>query len=375
MKNSFMIAKVKNIRIEVNISWFLIFGLLTYSLATSYFPYVYEGLDAASRWILGGIMAIMLFVSVLLHELSHSLVSIRQGIPVKSITLFVFGGVAQIEKEPDKPAKEFKIAVAGPLMSIFLFLFFMALAQLLNFSGAPEAVIIAVSYLSGANLMLAIFNLIPAFPLDGGRILRSVIWHFSGDGQKATKISSFTGSVFGYVLISLGVFLILGNDLISGAWLAFIGWFITQQSKAGYQSKVMSDVFGSIRVGAFMTTSVISVDYNLSVQELIDHYFYKYKFVAFPVKREGKIIGIIRAENIKDVPAESRTRIPVANMTVKLTDNLVVSQEDTVSDAMTKIFSNGIGRVLVMDQEKNLLGIVSNTDILKYLRAYNQLNP
>lgn len=374
MKNSFVITRIKKIQIEVNISWFLVFSLMVYTLATGYFPSVYPDLNVSSRWILGGIIALLLFGSVLLHELGHSLVSIRQGIPVKKITLFIFGGIAQIEKEPDEPVKELKIAVAGPLVSIFLFLFFMAMARLLGYIGAPEVLVIPMDYLSSANLILAGFNLIPAFPLDGGRILKSVIWYFSKDGQKATKVAAFTGSLFGFFLIFIGVFLLLNNFIVDGIWLAFIGWFINQESKSSYQSKVLTDIFDKIQVDQFMTGDVVSVDSDISIQELIENYFYKYKFNAFPVEKAGRVVGIVRGESIKRIPAEARGRTLAGSVAIPLSENLVVSPSDTVTTAMTKTAANGVGRVLVMDTEGKLLGIVSNTDILNYLRTYQQLN-
>jgi Zn-dependent protease/predicted transcriptional regulator len=373
MKNSFVIGKIKGIMIEINISWFIIFALVTYSLAASYFPVNYPEMDPTSRWVLGIIISLMFFVSVLLHELSHSLVSVSLGIPIKKITLLIFGGIAQIEKEPDEPIKELKIAIAGPAMSIFLFALFMLLANIFIYIGAPEVVVVPFAYLSSVNLVLAIFNLVPAFPMDGGRVLRALIWHFSGDLQKATKFSSDMGRLFAYFLIFTGVFLILSNDFLNGIWLAFIGWFINQMSQSSYQSMVMSDIFDKIHISEFMTDKVVVVDYHISVQELVDSYFYKYKFAIFPVKRNEEIIGIVHAGSVKTLQKESRIQNDVGSIITPLADNFIVSPEDTVSAAMAKLFGNGIGRVLVMDQG-NLIGIVSNTDILNYLRLYNQLN-
>lgn len=373
MKGSFKIGKIKGILIEVNASWFIIFGLVTYTLAAGYFPTNYPDFDPTTRWVSSAVIALMFFLSVLLHELSHSLVSIKLGMPVKSITLFIFGGIAQIEQEPDDPIKELKMAIAGPAMSILLGALFYLLAVIFNGMGVPKAAIVSAGYLSTINFTLAIFNLFPAFPLDGGRVLRAIIWRFSGNLQRATRISSTMGSIFGYLLIALGIYVILGNDLINGIWFVFIGWFINQMSKDSYQSMLLTDIFGKIKVGEFMTGNVVTVDRSISVQQLVDDYFYKYKFAVFPVSQEGSIIGIVTAASVKQVEPSARQETSVGSITTPLSDKLVVSPEDVVSTAMARLSANGVGRVLVMDKG-SLLGIVSNTDILSYLWVKNHIN-
>jgi Zn-dependent protease/predicted transcriptional regulator len=373
MKGSFKIGKIKGIQIEVNASWFVIFALVTYTLASGYFPVYYPNFDSTTRWVSSSVIALLFFFSVLLHELSHSLVSLKLGMPVKSITLFIFGGIAQIEKEPDEPMKELKMAIAGPAMSIFLFGLFLLLSIIFKNFGAPEAAVVSLDYLSTINLSLAIFNLVPAFPLDGGRVLRAIVWRFTGNLQKATRIASAMGSIFGYFLIAFGVLLLLSNYIINGIWLVFIGWFINQMSKESYQSMMLSDIFDKINIRDFMTGKVVTVDRSVSVQELVDNYFYKYKFAVFPVIQDGRVIGIVSAAKVKQLETGARSQTTVGSITTPLSDNLIVSPDDVVSTAMTRLRSNGIGRVLVLDQD-NLLGIVSNTDILHYLWIRNQIN-
>jgi Zn-dependent protease len=342
-------------------------------LATNYFPQNYPDWSPALRWLLGGIIALLLFISVLLHELSHSLVSINFGIQVKKITLFIFGGIAQMEREPDDPGKEFMVSIAGPAMSILLFLLLTMLASLLALSGAPEIIVVPLTYIAQVNLVLAIFNLVPAFPMDGGRVLRALIWHFSGNLQKATKIASSLGGLFGYFLIFTGLVWIMTGNIINGIWFAFIGWFISQASQASYQQTVMSNLFNEIKVSEFMTANVIAVGEHLSVQELVDNYFYNYKFTSFPVKRDEEVIGVVSLVRVKRVARELWKQTTVGGITTPLEANLVVSPSDTVSTAMTRIFSNSIGRVLVMEQNA-LIGIVSRTDILNYIRIHSQFN-
>lgn len=373
MKGSVTIGKIKGIQIEVNGSWLVIFGLVTYMLATNYFPQNYPDWRPVLGWILGSIIALLLFVSVLFHEMSHSLVSKSLGIQVKKISLFIFGGIAQIEKEPDDPGKELKIAVAGPAMSVLLFILLTLLVSILTSSGASEVIIVPLTYIAQVNLILAIFNMVPAFPMDGGRVLRALIWRFSGNQQKATKISSSMGGLFGYFLIFTGVFWVMTGNIINGIWFILIGWFINQASQASYQQTMMSNLFDEIRVSAFMPANVIAVEEHLSVQELVDNYFYNYKYTSFPVKRDEEVIGVVSLDRVKRVPREAWKQTTVGGITTPLEDNLVVSPSDTVSTAMTKIFSNSIGRVLVMEQTA-LTGIVSRTDILNYLRIHSQFN-
>lgn len=373
MKGSMVIGKVKGIQIEVHFSWLVIFGLVAYMMAMSYFPQYYPGWSPTLRWTAGIIISLMLFVSVLLHELSHSLVSISNGIQVKRITLFIFGGIAQIEGEPDEPIKELKIASAGPAMSIFLSVLFIVLARICASLGASEAVVVSLTYLSTVNLVLAIFNLVPAFPLDGGRVLRALIWHFKGNLHNATQIASSMGRTFGYFLIFVGIFWVMTGYFINGIWMVFIGWFIIQAAQSSYQDMVMSDIFTKIHVRDLMTDKVVIVDYQISVQELINNYFYKFKYASFPVRRNDEIIGIVNIESVKKIIPENRSQTTVGNITTPLNGDLIISPDDTVSPALTKLFRNGIGRALVMDQAK-LIGILSRTDILNYIRIHGQLN-
>lgn len=373
MKSSFVVGNIKGIQIEVHISWFIVFGLVIFMLAKSYFPQNYPDWTPVLCWTSGTIIALLLFASVLLHELSHSLVSKSLGINVRKITLFIFGGIAQIEGEPDEPIKELKIAIAGPAMSVFLFIFFLFLANLAVHLGAPDYVGVLFNYLASINLILAIFNMVPAFPLDGGRVFRALVWHFRGSLQNATMIASSMGNVFGFFLIFTGIFWMLTGDFINGIWFAFIGWFISQASQASYQNTLISDIFNKIHVSEFMTDKVITVDYFISIQELVDHYFYKYKFTCFPVNRNGEIMGIVTVDNINGIHKELWGQTSVGKITTPLNDSLTIAPDETVSAAMTKLFGNHIGRVLVMNGDQ-LKGIISRTDILNYIRIHSQLH-
>ena len=373
IKNSISIGKIKGIEIEINISWLVIFGLITFMLATNYFPQTYPNWSGGLMWVISLIISLLFFASLLAHELSHSIVSKSLGLDVKKISLFILGGIAQIEKEPDKASDEFKIAIAGPAMSVFLFLVFGALSIIFTNLGLSEVLIAPTLYLSQVNLILAIFNMIPAFPLDGGRVLRSVIWYFKKDVNVATKIASFLGIVFAYVLIFLGVLGVLSGNTINGIWLVFIGWFLNQQSKGSYQSMVMNNIFEGVKLSKIMSKEVISVPSDMLIEQVIEDYFYKHNFVSFPVIDENTVKGIVTLDTLKTITKEERKSKRAVDITIPLNDNLRVSEKDSVSEAMEKIFSNRVGRVLVIDEDL-LIGIVSRSDILKYIKINSELN-
>ncbi|MBF7096050.1 site-2 protease family protein [Alkalibacter mobilis] len=372
MKSSFVIGKVKGIDIEINLSWIVIFALLTYTLATNYLPSVFDGIETTTAWLISGLMAVLFFTSVLLHELSHSIVANGLGVEVKRITLFIFGGLAQMEKDVDQPVKELKIAIAGPAMSVFLSILFYGAGTLMDFLELSLVFREPAYYLSTVNLILAVFNLVPAFPLDGGRVLRAILWKATGDRKKATRITSGMGSFFGYLLIFNGIFLAFGGNVFNGLWMLFIGWFITQAAQTGYQQVLMDDIFNKICVKEFMTKNVVSVEYHVNLADLVEEYFLRYKYSIFPVIRINDIMGIVSLNEIKKVDRTLWAETTVASVAYPLNDNLVVSPSDCVSKAMDKAFKNNVGRVLVMEGGE-LLGIVSKTDILNYLRIQSQI--
>ncbi|MFO7888220.1 MAG: site-2 protease family protein [Eubacteriales bacterium] len=372
MKGSLTLFRIKDIEVKLHISWIIIFALISFSMATGYLPMNYPEVQPYIYWLFGAGIAILMLLSILLHELSHSLVSKKLGVDVKTITLFIFGGIAQMDNEPDSPIKELKIAIAGPLMSIFLFLFFLALSYLIGFFSSSEILIGSIAYISTINLILALFNLIPAFPMDGGRVLRSIIWKVKGDLTFATKIASSMGDMFGYFLIFLGLYWAFTGNIVNGIWFVFIGWFIKNLSESSYQNMLMSDMFNKIHIREFMTKDVVTIERSISVEKVIKEYFYRYKYNSFPVVQGQDIKGIINIERLKDVDRDRRAQTPVGEIALPIEDKYTVNPKCSVKIAMDKIFSNDIGRVLVIEEEK-LLGIISRTDILNYIRVYGKL--
>ena len=240
MKGSLSLGKVLGIPIQLHVSWFLIAILITWTLASGYFPQEYPGWQAATYWLVGAVTAALFFASVLIHELAHSVLALREKVPVKSITLFIFGGVAQIGSEPPTAGAEFRIAIAGPVSSLGLAAIFGGLGAALGDSAVLAA---PLAYLGRINLMLAVFNMIPGFPLDGGRVLRAALWALGGNFQNATKWASRAGRAvaYGFILVGVGQVL-LGGGLLNGLWIVFIGWFLNNAAESSYQQVVLRDI-------------------------------------------------------------------------------------------------------------------------------------
>src|SRR5260370_18707435 len=270
MPGSFRIGKIAGIEIDINVSWIVILVLLTVSLATGWFPQLYPGGSTATYWVVGLISSLLLFVSVLLHELAYSIVARRRGLTVKNITLFIFGGVSNIEQEPKDPGIEFQVAVVGPLTSILIGVVCFLLQLPLRGTNSPLEEILY--YLAVTNVLLGVFNLIPAFPLDGGRVLRSIIWRISGSMRQATRAASITGQFIAYLFILLGIWLFFAGSILNGIWLGFIGWFLLSSAQSANSQVMLASVFNSVTLGHVMNPTPTTVPANISLQQLVHPY-------------------------------------------------------------------------------------------------------
>jgi len=372
MRDSLSLGKIKGIQVEVNYSWLIIFTLITLTFATVYFPAALPAIPVPAYWALGAMIALLLFLSVFLHELAHSLVSIRYGLPVKKISLFIFGGLAYIEKDPDNPKTELLISAAGPLMSLFLYVCFTGVALILIRAGASPVVYIPLNYIGGVNYVLALFNLIPALPLDGGRILRGIIWYYKDDYNFATKVAASLGRVFSYFLILMGLLMIFKGLIINGIWLIFIGGFINQSAQSSYQYTTVQSLFKDLPIHRLMTPTVIAINYQETIKDVVQNYFYLYRHTCFPVIEDHKVLGIVTLDDIKKLPREKWEETNVFDLMQPLNENLTILIEGSSSDVFQKIMTNKVGRLLVFDEHK-LVGIISKTDILNYINIHNQL--
>ena len=361
------VAKIFNIPIKLDLSWFIILAFITWTLAAGYFPSKYPELDKFTYLVMGLLSALLLFVSVLLHELSHALVARRNNIPIRGITLFIFGGIAEMEQEPPTARSEILMAAAGPLCSGILAFLFLLLGNLCtNF--LPYAPIIGVlQYCMFINTALMIFNLLPGFPLDGGRMLRAAIWNSTGDLKKATYTTSRIGSSMGLFFIIFGFFQIFTGNFIGGLWLALIGMFIKSAADAGYQQLVSGNVLQGIKISEIMTRDLITVNSSITLERLVDDYFLKHRYNSYPVVSDGTLLGIVSIHNVKQIPREEWKEVDVSKVLDASIIDFCVNPDDDATLAMSRMIKNGLGRVPVLDSGK-LVGIVSNKDIMQIIK-------
>ena len=365
MPGSLRIGKIAGIDIYINISWIIILVLLTVSLATQ-FPQSYPGWSTATYWVVGLISAILLFVSVLFHELAHSLVARSRGLPVKNITLFIFGGVSNIEQEPKSPGVEFQMAVVGPVVSLLIGVIALLLDLPLSGSKSPLAAILA--YLAWANILLGIFNLIPGFPLDGGRVLRSIIWKITGSLRKATQAASIVGQIIAYLFILWGLLLLFGNNILGGIWIGFIGWFLLSAAQSANSQVMLQSMFRGVTVGDVMSTDPFTVPANISLQRLVDEYFLPHGLRSALVMQAEQLAGLITLSDIRHVPREQWGQVPVGHAMIPLERLHVVSPQQSLNDVLPLMAGRDVNQLPVV-QDGRLVGILSRDAIVRFLEV------
>ena len=361
------IARISGIPIKLDLSWFIILAFITWTLASGYFPSQYPELDKFTYLVMGLLSALLLFVSVLLHELSHSLVARRYNIPIRGITLFIFGGIAEMDQEPPTARSEILMAAAGPLCSGVLALLFLVVGNFFT-NLLPYAPIIGVlKYCVFVNMAIMVFNLVPGFPLDGGRILRAAIWNYTGDLKKATQTTSKIGSSLGVFLIIFGFFQIFIGNFIGGLWLALIGIFIKSAADAGYQQLLSRNILEGIKVSEIMARDLITVDNSIPLDRLVDDYFLKHRFNSYPVVSGGKFHGMVSIHDVKKIPREERRDVSVGKILDTRVIDFCVHPGNDATDAMSMMVKNGLGRIPVLDSG-TLVGIVSHRDIMHIIK-------
>lgn len=369
MKGSFRIARIAGIDIGIHYSWVLIFVLITWSLAASYFPSFNPGWDVWLYWVSALVTAILLFFSVLFHELAHSLVAKSRGVQVKSITLFLLGGVSNLESEPEKPGVEFGVAIVGPLSSVLLAGIFWAAGYFNLVPFGPGKAI--TGYLVVINIMLAAFNILPGFPLDGGRVLRSIIWGATNDLKKATNIATVVGQVFGWIMIAGGAFWAITNDLISGIWLVFIGWFLNSAAEASRRELELKSLWLNVRVSGVMNDRPETIQPGISIETLVNEVYVRRGLRAVPVAADGNLIGIVTLADIKKVPMDEWRNTPVSGVMTRQPLK-TVKPEDNMSTAVKLMAEHGLDQLPVVVGDR-LVGLLGRADIIRYVQIHHEL--
>ena len=352
--------------VKLDLSWVFLAILVTWSLSDGFFPYYFEGLETATYWWMGGIGALGLFFSIIFHELSHAVVARQYGLRIAGITLFIFGGVAEMEEEPRSAKVEFLMAIAGPIASLVLAVVFYGAAALGKSAELPVPIVGVATYLGFINTVLAVFNLIPGFPLDGGRVLRAALWHFKGDLRQATRIAANIGGAFGVVLIALGVLNVIGGNFVGGMWWFLIGMFLRGAATSSYYQMMMRRTLEGEPVRRFMTTGPVTVPPGLTIAEFVEDHVYETYHDMYPVTEDDRLAGCISVNQVKEVPREAWHRVTVGEIARTAgPDNTVDADGDAVA-ALSLMRRSGNSRLMVTENG-HLVGVIALKDMLKML--------
>jgi Zn-dependent protease/CBS domain-containing protein len=361
----FTLFRLFGFEVKLDLTWLLLAFLVTWSLALGFFPQVAPGLSNEQYWWMGAIGAIGLLFSIVFHEFAHSLVARRYGLPITGITLFIFGGVAEMQEEPRSAKVEFLMAIAGPISSLVL----AAVFYLIYRGMAGEDTTAAggvVYYLGMINLVLALFNLVPGFPLDGGRILRAALWGWKGDYRWATRIASQIGGAFGLALIFLGVFSFISGNFIGGMWWFLIGLFLRNAAGMSYRQLLVREAIRGETVRRFMNPDPITVAPDVTLADLVEDYIYRYHHKMYPVVEGGRALGMVGTEQVKHIPRPEWDTSTVTDAMERSTPENTVHPDADVFDAWSRMSRTGKSRLLVVEDGR-LVGILSLRDLMQFL--------
>ena len=363
------IGRIAGIPISLDYSWFLIFFLLTWSLGASYFPSQYPGWAAWEYWVIGGLATVLLFASVLLHELGHAAAARHYRIPVREITLFIFGGVAQIQEEPKSAWSEFWIAIAGPIVSLALGVLFYVLALT---AGAVSQLYATFSYLGYINLALFAFNLIPGFPLDGGRVLRAMLWGMSKDTSQATIIAANVGRFIAYGFIALGLIMMLQGNFFDGVWMAFIGWFLESAAVAQVQQQKLRDILKRYRVAQAMNTRLTLLPADTPLDVLVHEHLLGSGKRAYVVQRDGVPLGMVTIHQIKKAPKDAWDTTTASDVMIPMQEARAISPGEDLWTALSAMDREGVNQLLVVDHGR-IVGMISREDLVSFLQMIHEM--
>lgn len=368
------IFRLAGIPIMVDASWLIILALLTLSMASrfpillqQYFPELQPNLSSPEYWLMGLVAALGFFVCILLHEMGHALVARSQGMPIRGITLFLFGGVAETGDEPSSAGNEFFMAIAGPVVSVILAIILALLAWLGYHKGWPHPVVIVLGYLAFLNALVLVFNLIPAFPLDGGRVLRSILWGISGNLRRATRWAAVLGQAFAWLLIAWGVMQFFMGNWLGGVWSGLIGMFLNRAARGSYEQVLVRQALQAEPVRRFMNPAPITVTPELDLRHWVEEYVYRYHRKTFPVVADGHLTGFITTDALTRFPRQEWERHTVGEAMRHDLDAITISPQTDALQALGKMRQTGASRLLVAEDGR-LVGILSLKDLLSFLQ-------
>jgi Zn-dependent protease/predicted transcriptional regulator len=363
---SWRVGSLFGIPLEINISWLLVFILVAAQLALITFPGLVPSAPLAADIAAGIVTALMFFASVVAHEFSHSLVARAQGARIARITLFIFGGVSEMEEEPGGPGREFVMAIAGPGMSILLAAVLFLADGALTAAQAPALLVAAVGYLALINLFVGVFNLLPGFPMDGGRVLRSILWAATRDLLRATRWASWTGEAIGYLMIGGGVFGALrGNGSL--VWFVFLGWFLASLAGSSYQQQLIKTRLASVTVGSIMSSPVAMAPGDVDLETMVDRYFIGGHHSRYPVEEAGQLVGMLSLAQAKAVPRDRWRATRAADVAERDLGRFVVADSEPVSDVLERIAGQQGAVLAVRDGE--VVGIATRKDVMRSLQG------
>jgi Zn-dependent protease/CBS domain-containing protein len=369
MRASISLGRIAGIKVGINASVFLIIAILVGGLATGQLPAAFPGHSVVAYVIAAIVAAVLFLASLLAHELAHSVVARRNGVGVDSIVLWLLGGVAQLRGEPKTPGADFRIAVVGPLTSVALAVVFGLGAAGVAQLGTAGLTYGVLMYLAATNAMLAIFNLIPAAPLDGGRVLRAALWRWRGERQKAAVSAARAGRFVGFAMIALGVLQVVTGSGLSGIWLALIGWFVVSAATAEEQQAKLGARMAALTVGQVMTAGPTVLDGNLAVADFVVQLALTHPFSTYPlVDPQGRLTGLVTLNRVRAVPAELRATTRLQEIACAPNEVPIARGDDPLVELLERMHGCADGRAVVIDDAGRVVGVVSASDVARALQ-------
>ncbi|MBL6275931.1 site-2 protease family protein [Micromonospora fiedleri] len=362
MRASFGLGRIAGVPVGVNWSVLVIFALIWWGLSANLFPASYPGRSVVAYVFAGLAAAVVFFLGLLAHEVSHAVVAKRNGLGVQGITLWLFGGVAELRGEARTPGAELRIAGVGPLVSLIIGAFFGVIAMVLGVAGVQGLLLGVMAWLAGINLLLALFNVLPAAPLDGGRLLRAAVWKATGDRTRASVVAARAGWVLGVLLIGLGLWRFLSGAGFGGLWLALIGWFLIGAASMEERQARMGSALRGVRVGEVMTPQPQTASGQLTVADFVDNYLFAYRHTALPLTEDGRPVGLVTLDRVRGVPSDQRSSTTLEAVACRADDLVLASPDEQLTDLLPRLSECADGRALVV-ANGTLVGIVSPSDI------------